>query len=424
MSAVALLAKDLGHSISGSADAENDRTEFLRKRGIEVYIGHRRSNLRSPDCVVYTNAIHPQNEERLFAFENGFRMLPRLLFLGHILKNYPREIIGITGTDGKSTTTAMIAHILKEYGTDPTVLLGGLHQDLEEGNYRRGQGPLVMEVDESDGYLKDFSTHYACFTNIHGDHLEHYEKDFVLYRNAILSFLCHSQQRIIPEAYMSQYLLYKKENGIAGGRDHLFSSNGQIDQYFFELIPGKHNRYNASCAIKVCEVFGVPPAVSKRSLESFRFVDRRFSIRYDSQRLTIIDDYAHTPREITAVLQAVKEKYPEARPIIIFEAHRYTRLEREFHDFVRCLSSPDIFKVFVLPIYSAYEEKKPDLFEKFLCELQTERPGTVLLTETQPLIEYVRVPSEEDLVLLFVGAGNSSGFSKALAKQLEVRDWT
>ena len=208
MSAAALLAKDLGYTVSGSADAENDRTELLRDRGIDIFIGHRADNVQRPDLVVFTNAVSEHNEELITVRALGIPALPRLTFLGSVLPRYPKPVIGITGTDGKSTTTAMVAHMLLENGEDPTVLLGGLHQDLEEGNYRRGKGPLVMEVDESDGFLRDFSVGVACFTNIHGDHLEHYEKDYSHYRDAIFDFVCHARERVFPASYADAYRSY------------------------------------------------------------------------------------------------------------------------------------------------------------------------------------------------------------------------
>lgn len=415
MSAAALLAKDSGYQVTGSADTENDRIDVLKKHGIEVFIGHRASNLRNPDLTVFTNAVHPENEEFRAALQRAIPLLPRLVFLGKLLMQYPREIIGVTGTDGKSTTTAMVAHILKSTGADPTVLLGGLHDSLEMGNYRYGKGPLVMEVDESDGYLRSFQTHLACFTNIHGDHLEHYEKDFNLYRDAILEFLFRAKERVFPESYISVVSDYRACHPNRDGNDYTFHLDQAIATQFYDLIPGLHNRSNACCAIKVCGIFGVSSKDSQRSLETFHFVDRRFSIRYDSARYTIIDDYAHTSREITSVLQAVQEKYPGIKPYLVFEAHRYSRLERESDNFISAFRSAELQNIFVLPIYSAYEEKKPELFDHFLSSLTSEVPLALYCREAEDIVRQMPKNPEKKAILLFVGAGNSSTISKKVA---------
>jgi len=419
MSAAALLAKDLGYTVSGSADAENDRTELLRDRGIDIFIGHRADNVQRPDLVVFTNAVSEHNEELITVRALGIPALPRLTFLGSVLPGYPKPVIGITGTDGKSTTTAMVAHMLLENGEDPTVLLGGLHQDLEEGNYRRGKGPLVMEVDESDGFLRDFSVDVACFTNIHGDHLEHYEKDYSHYRDAIFDFVCHARERVFPASYADAYRTYCNSRGITPGKAHLFELDPQIEHWYHHAIPGIHNRLNASAALKVCEVYGLSRERAIGCLENFPFVDRRFSIRYESNRVIVIDDYAHTPREIESVLQAVNERFPESLPHLVFEAHRYSRLEREFHDFVAVLSSRQIQKTHILPIYSAYEETKPELFERFLVAMRQNRPDTVFIEDTTQIVPTIPVAPTAPVVYLFVGAGHSSLHSKALASFLE-----
>ncbi len=419
MSAAALLAKDLGFTVSGSADADNDRTALLSNRGMEICIGHRSANVKAPDFVVYTNAIQASNEELKTVREKGISAFPRLVFLGKILPQYPKTVIGITGTDGKSTTTAMVAHMLIKNGEDPTVLLGGLHPDLEEGNYRQGTGPLVMEVDESDGYLRDFSVDVACFTNIHGDHLEHYEKDFSRYRNAIFDFLGHARERVFPASYDAAYRDFCISKATVPGRAHRFELDPDIERRYHREIPGIHNRVNASCALKVCEAYGLSREIAIASLDHFRFVDRRFSIRYAAPQVIVIDDYAHTPREIESVLQAVNERFPHFPPRIVFEAHRYSRLEREFHDFIAVLSSRQIRKAYVLPIFSAYEETKPELFDRFIEALREKRPDTTFIRDIAEIVPSIPTDPKEPAVFLFVGAGNSSRQSKTLASLLE-----
>jgi len=422
MSAAALLAKDLGFIVSGSADTENDRIVLLKNRGIEVFIGHRSANVKNPDMVVYTNAVSEQNEELKTVRAKEIPAFPRLIFLGRILPRYPKPVIGITGTDGKSTTTAMVAHMLIENGEDPTVLLGGLHQDLEEGNYRRGTGPLVMEVDESDGFLRDFSVDIACFTNIHGDHLEHYEKDFSRYQDAIFEFVSRARERIFPLGYAGAYRHFCDLRGIAHGTTRLFELDPEIERRYHREIPGIHNRLNASCALKVCEAYGLSGEKTMVCLDRFSFVDRRFSIRYASDRVVVIDDYAHTPREIESVLQAVNERFPRSLTYLVFEAHRYSRLEREFRDFIAVLSSRQIGKTYILPIYSAYEEMKPELFEQFVSVLGQNRPDAMFINDIAQIVPSIPTVPEYPVVCLFVGAGNSSRQSKALASLLERLD--
>ncbi|HPE69598.1 MAG TPA: Mur ligase domain-containing protein [Thermotogota bacterium] len=426
MSGVALLAKDLGIAVTGSVDRENERTLFLQTRGIQVFEGHCAKNLGSPDVVVYTNAVHADNVEWKKAREMDLPLLPRLTFLSHILKKAHKPVIGISGTDGKTTTTAMVAHILQQLGKDPTVLLGGIHESLRFGNYHPGVGPVVIEVDESDGFLTGIFPQVAAITNINGDHLEHYDQDFGNYRRAMFQFLQNAHKRVLPLSEKEGAALYQLDGAIPGSMARFFCREDPVVQgEVLTALPGKYNQENALCAVQCCSFLGIEPEKGLAALRDFHFVDRRFSHRYESEGLVVIDDYAHTPLEIESVIWAARETYPDHELLLAVEIHRYTRLRREMEHFLGVIGKAPVSRVMVLPVYSAYEETQPGLFSSFLHRLAQLRAGTRFCKNPEHVLQALfegeaasSGKSSKPKLLLFVGAGRSSQYSRQLSAML------
>lgn len=411
MSCAAMLAKDMGYQVTGSVDHQSDRVKTLETYGITVDVGHKAKNVRNPDVVIYTNAVAETNPELLEAKRNGIPMIGRLDFLSRLIAQSDRQLIGISGTDGKTTTTAMLAHILIHQGVDPSVLLGGIHEELPHGNYRKGKGPVVMEVCESDGELVLMRAHIGAVTNIRMDHLEHYHQMFEAYRQAILTYLNRSRHRVSSETIISQI--------DQSNHNHVYDGSHMIDLDGVLKIPGQYNRLNGACAITCAHVMGIPVNHALNHLEVFRNVDRRFSIRYESPSLVVIDDYAHTPDEIESVVQACRETYPEHAMVLAFEPHRYSRLERDALRFEEMLGRIDAEMSFLIPVYSAYERQKPHLYLDFHESLKKRSIDYCLCEEPQAIMDYLsNRESAQPVALLFVGAGNSSQWSKDLVARI------
>jgi len=405
MSGVALFANDLGYHVSGSSDQNNDRVSLLKSQGITIHIGHKRDNIQNPDICVFTTAVPEQNPELLEARRRNILVLSRLDFFRLLLRDSKCDLIGITGTDGKTSTTAMIGHILIQTGLDPTVILGGLHRDLEFGNYKRGTGPLVAEIDESDGYFKTIQSKIAVLTNLRGDHLEHYKDDLKHYKESMMTFIQNAEKSVVPCD-----LETIPDNAVC-------FSPGQYQAYseINEKIRDSYTKINLICAVKTCEQLSIDPQKAIAWMNNFENVDRRMTIRLTGEKLTIIDDYAHTPKEIEFSIQAVTHRYPNKKLIICFEAHRYTRLKRDMKLFAQTLSSPLIEKLIIMPVFSAYEVEEPPVFDKFkeLLDL-LDKPYTCV-QQPEEIIRQINNIGNTGTVLLMMGAGRSSEFSKKVS---------
>jgi len=408
MSSLAMLSKEMGFEVSGSCDFSNERSEYLKKRNIEIYLEHKCSNIKDPDIVVYTNAVNDDNPEMIETKKKGIKCLPRILFLKELLNKMGRKSIGITGTDGKTTTTAMIAHILINKGFDPVVLLGGVHKILEEGNFRMGNGPVVYELDESDGYFAQTRSEIAVITNVKGDHLENYSNDFSNYKDSMKKYSFNSKYTVIPDEYCHMLEIDGKINSsIKCFKYNDFESDCGISEYMWK---------NSLCAAETMELLNISKEESFSALSSFENVDRRMSIRYDDGNIRIIDDYAHTPTEIDYLIKSIPKDDDESL-ILILELHRFTRLRREHKNYIKILRNKNINKLLLLPIYSAYEKEDTDVYEEFICEMNSNFSNFEVVSGAKSIFDIIfsNISCEKN-ILLFCGAGNSSRISKQLSE--------
>ena len=406
MSGVALFANDLGYHVSGSSDQKNDRVDLLQSQGIYIQIGHKKENIQDHDICVFTTAVSDDNPEIIKAKKKKIVLFSRLDFLKLLIKESEKDLIGITGTDGKTSTTAMVGHILIRHGMDPTVLLGGVHKDLDFGNYRRGSGPLVAEIDESDGYFKNIKSQIAVLTNLRGDHLEHYKDDLKHYTESMITFIKNAQRGVVPcdlEDIPNNSVCF---------------SPIQYDAYceINEKIKDIYTKANLVCAVKTCEQLAIKPESAIANLTDFENVDRRMTIRLQNKNLLIVDDYAHTPKEIEFSIKAISDRYRNKKMIIVFEAHRYTRLKRDMKMFAQTLASPLVEELIVMPVFSAYEKEEPKIFEDFKCLLKALGKTFTCITTPNDIIHHIVPTENEETVLLMMGAGRSSEYSKKVAE--------
>jgi UDP-N-acetylmuramate--alanine ligase len=268
-----------------------------------------------------------------------------------------------------------------------------------------------MEVCESDGELVLIKPWIGAVTNIRMDHLEHYHQLFEEYHDAIVSFLFHAQRRVCSKGILAHIE--------PQSRNYAYDS---VDRDIDLRIPGKYNLMNASCAMVCASLLDIPESRSRIHLHTYQNVDRRFSVRFESDSLSIVDDYAHTPDEIESVVEACREAYPARSVILAFEPHRYSRLEREGVKFEHMLDQLPTDKNLLLPIYSAYEPQKPHLYENF-CKRVTQKNGRSQYCESaDDLYDWLDTQDRsKGIVILFVGAGDSSRFAKEVAHQIQIR---
>ncbi|MCY7271060.1 MAG: UDP-N-acetylmuramate--L-alanine ligase [Sphingomonas bacterium] len=379
MSGIAEVMHQLGYTVQGSDIAENAVIEGLRKVGIPVMIGHSADNLGDAAVVVCSTAIRADNPEVAAAVERRLPRVRRAEMLAELMRM--QSTIAVAGTHGKTTTTSMIACMLDAGGVDPTVINGGIINGYGS-NARLGKSDwMVVEADESDGSFLRLDGTIAVVTNIDPEHLDHYGT-FDNAKNAFVEFvenvpfyglavmnIDHAEvQSVLGRIRDRRVVTYgfsaladlraenvRSENGgsrfdaVVRGRDDSKRTIGEI----FLPMPGKHNVSNALAAIAVGLELGMDDATIAKGFVKFGGVKRRFSKVGEVDGATIIDDYAHHPVEIRAVLSAAREA-GTGRVIAVVQPHRYSRLRDLMVDFQNAFNDADI--VYVAPVYPAGEQ--------------------------------------------------------------------
>jgi len=344
ISAGAKLTLSRGMKVSGVNDEESPKTlDSLREAGVKIIYLKDFKELPDADLYVYSDAwIYRGPEIIENARATGKPVLSYFEFLGLVASEY--KVIAVSGTHGKTTTTAMIAGIMIDAGLDPTVVVGSFMKKLNT-NFRAGKSEyMVVEADEYNRHFLNFHPYIGVVTNIEADHLDYF-KDFPDIKNAFDKFLAQSENKIVD---------YKK---------YLT----KVPKLF---IPGEHNRQNAAAALAVVDILKIKEANAQKSLAEFSGTWRRLEKRGVTKEGTIIyDDYAHHPTEIRASIEALRELYREKKIVILFQPHLYSRTKALFDDFTKCFKGAD--KVLLLPIYFAREKKDESVSSEKLAEAIT-----------------------------------------------------
>lgn len=375
MSGLAEILLDEGFTVSGSDMRPSPLTELLEKRGAYIYYGQRRENLSGDlDLVVYTSAIHPDNPEMQAAAALSLPLLTRAELLGQMMKNYKLPI-AISGTHGKTTTTSMISEILLHAELDPTLSIGGILKTIG-GNIRIGHSEyFVTEACEYTNSFLSFYPKIGLILNIEADHLDFF-KDLADIRSSFHRFalLLPSDGALIINGSISDLSEITADVAcpiITFGMDPSFTYSatditydekgcasftllrkGAPDGHFTLSVPGEHNILNALAAIALADLLSVDPSVTAASLSDFHGTDRRFEYKGRINGITIIDDYAHHPTEITATLKAAAN-YPHKDLYCVFQPHTFSRTKTFMKDFAKALSHADY--VILADIYPARE---------------------------------------------------------------------
>jgi len=376
MSGLAEILKNLDFDVSGSDLREGENTLALTRLGVRIDVGHRSTNVTGADVVVYSSAIVPQNPELLRAHELGIPVISRAEMLAELMR--VKYGVAIAGSHGKTTTTSLVATILRSGGLDPTVVVGGRMASFGS-NAKLGQGDLlVAEADESDGSFLRLTPTIAVVTNIDPEHLDHYgsharlKEAFVEFIEKVpfygLAVLCLDHpdvQDLLPRVHrrhvtygLSQQADYSARNLHAEGTSMSFDAyrRGESLGRFSVRMPGQHNVQNTLAAIAVADELALPLDVMKSSLATFHGVARRFSVVSEPNSIALVDDYGHHPAEIRATLSAARRAY-SGRVLVAFQPHRYTRTEALFDDFACAFNDADV--VLVTDVYPAGEARIP-----------------------------------------------------------------
>jgi len=441
MSGLAEILRSLEFDVSGSDMKESDTTRRLQALGVRADVGHRAENVRGVDVVVYSSAISRDNPELSEARALGIPVIGRAEMLAELMR--VKYGVAIAGSHGKTTTTSLVATVLRAAGLDPTVVVGGKMAALGS-NARLGAGDLlVAEADESDGSFLRLTPTIAVVTNIDPEHLDHYGtldklKDaFVEFAARVpfygLAVLCldhpHVQDILprVPRRHVTYGVSPHADYSARGihfrGLETSFNAyrRGEPLGGFTVRMPGAHNVLNCLATIAVADELEVPLDVTKQALSTFGGVARRFTVVGQLGGVTLVDDYGHHPAEIRATIDAAQRAFPgeDHRIIVAFQPHRYSRTRDLFDDFTRAFNQADV--LFVTDIYPAGEAPLPGITAERLVQSIREHGHHDARyvgnkAEIPDAIEPILRPGD---VVIALGAGDVNQAVRGLKSRLE-----
>lgn len=434
MSGIARLLLTHGYEVTGSDLGDGEQVRQLRELGIRVSHGHHGTNICGADLVVHSSAVKADNPEIVAAGEKQLPVIPRAEMLAELMRL--KHGVAVAGAHGKTTTTSMIGTVLMEAGLDPTIVVGGRMDNFGGSNARLGNGEfMVVESDESDGSFSHLSHAIGVVTNLDREHIDFYQ-NMTSIKRAFLNFLndtafyglnviCGDDphlKTLLPRVRRRkvtygqgknntyQLVEYTPEPGLTLSRIKV----GQ-DSFTLRLqLPGIHNALNALAAVVVADELEVPRSRTLEALANFKGVQRRFQRRGSKNGVEFIDDYAHHPREIKATLAAARERYPEKKIRVVFQPHRYSRLEDLFDEFARCFQDCD--SVAITELYAAGEQSIAGISSESLVDALQKNGHPQALFESTPMAAIHSWLSQSDAgdVIFTLGAGDLPNVYKEL----------
>ncbi|MDP3790599.1 MAG: UDP-N-acetylmuramate--L-alanine ligase [Candidatus Omnitrophota bacterium] len=440
MSSIAIILLKMGYKISGSDLESNSLTEKLKKLGADIFIGHSEGNV-GPDVeiAVYSSCINNANPEIVQARQRGIPIVKRAEVLGELLNS--KKGIAITGTHGKTTTTSLISVMLENGGLDPTVIIGG-EVALFGSNAKYGNGEfLVAEADESDGsfiYLKPF---YSVITNIEMEHVDYYgtledsitayaafanntKKQGALFYNNddenIKKMLKNFKGKSESFSLYKGADIYPHEIKMSEFRSsYLCVYKNEVLGRVFLKIPGRHNILNSLAAIQVGLKAGLSFEKITQGIQDFTGTKRRFHLRADCEGVMLIDDYAHHPTEIRAVLEACGN-WKGRRLVVIFQPHRYSRTKFLAEEFGRCFKG--CHKLILTDIYAASEEPIEGISSKVIYDrVKKHGPDDVIMLGKKEIADHIMKSKKSGDMILVLGAGDIKDIANELSEKLNKR---
>mgnify|MGYP001424667274 CR=1 FL=1 len=407
--------------LTGSDTNESDTLARIRSYGIPVSMGHKAENVGDAELVVYTAAVKADNPELVAARAKGIPVVERSVMLGMVTRRYPNPV-AVSGTHGKTTTTALITQILINAGIDPTAIIGGKLPFIG-GNGRVGKSDTI--VCEACEYVDTFLQLYPAISvilNVDGDHLDY----FGTVDNIIKSFHQFAQQTsklLVVNGDDANSM--KAVSGITNAEIITFGLKSTDDYYAENIadtkeakerfsvmkhgkkladvtlsIPGKHNIYNALAAFAVADQMGVDAEGIAASLHQFTGVHRRFEILGKFNGITVADDFAHHPTELTATLTAANQM-GFRRVWAVFQPHTFSRTSMLLDDFAKALTIPD--KVVLSEILAVREVNTYHVYAKDLAD---KVPGSVWFKTFEEIADYVTANAREGDLILTLGGGD------------------
>jgi UDP-N-acetylmuramate--alanine ligase len=440
MSAIAEILLRRGYAISGCDVRDGPAAGRLRRLGASVAVGHSADHLATADVVVVSRAVAEGTDEIRAARAAGLPVLHRAEVLAQIMGS--SRSIAVVGTHGKTTTTAMLARVLMAAGLDPTALVGAYVPEFDS-NAVAGAGPwTVAEVDESDGSLVYVAPTGVVLTSLDvTDHRDfyasaaHLEETFARFLRAIApdGFLVACADH--PGARACAALLGGRAStygfdAAASVRGEMHAVDGWSTRAAVRVdggpaadlilrVPGRHNVSNALGAIAAALQVGVPLATATAALAEFRGASRRFEVRGEVAGVMVVDDYAHNPVKVAAVLRAAREGWPHRRVIALFQPHRFSRTRTTHAEFGHAFDAAD--EVVVTEIYAADEAPQPGISAQLIVDAVTSHRPVHFSPTTEAAVDLLSRLAGPGAIVLTLGAGDIGRAGDLLLRRLAER---
>ncbi|BET31592.1 MULTISPECIES: UDP-N-acetylmuramate--L-alanine ligase [Wolbachia] len=443
MSAIAEILHNSNCKVQGSDAQSNNNVDRLQKLGIEVYIGHNADNISQAQIVVYSSAIESDNVELIAAKNNNKIVLHRSDMLAELLRD--KYVIAVSGSSGKTTTTAMIASIFDHSGIDATVTVGGILNSYKSNFKLGGSDTFLIEADESDGTMLKIPAKIAVITSINNDHIDYYGT-FDNIKNAFSQFVNNAGSAVLPDSVDIDYdagnsITFGFENGsirASNIKQHANSiefdvlnnwipalragmTKGKCTEMSSQCVTlgssplknivlsnaiGIHKVSNALAAISVAIKLGISDADIKKGLLEFQGVARRFSLIADIKGVKLIEDYAHHPNEIYATLTAARS-ITKGKVIGIIEPLRFARIRNFFDEFIRIFMMFDY--VILTPVHPPEDKPIPgcgiDDIQKAL--ISNGFNNTKIMNDALLISHFISDSTSPSDIVLFIGAGSN-----------------
>lgn len=380
MRGLANLLISQGVKVSGSEKNYSHGLKELELLGANVFLGHNETNITNADIVVYSTAINKDNPEMIAAHEKNIEVIHRSKMLQRISES--KKVIAITGTHGKTSSTAMIAHVLKENGFDPSFAIGSSWAEFKLGSYLGSGDWFVIEADESDASMLNLCPEIGLVLNLEPEHMCFYghsynnlEQAFVSFMDNVVSHLIYCldnenlaraqeksklDKKISYSSVNKQADVWVENKGFSGGvQNYCLHELGDISQGS-TYIAGEHQLLNLAGVYLVCRKVGIDKKDFIHAMKSFQLPGRRFDelgLAFGIKNTVVIDDYGHHPHEISVTVKAVRSKYPNRRIVMLFQPHKFSRVKDNFQGFINELSVVD--ELILLDVYPAGEEFMP-----------------------------------------------------------------
>ena len=445
MSGIAEIMSKMGYRVQGSDANKSNNTKRLEKKNIKVFIGHKKSNVKRADIVFFSTAIKNSNIEMISARENNIPTLPRFKILSHLMRL--KKGIAISGSHGKTTTTTMVSSIFMHQNLKPTIINGGIINEIGT-NTKLGTGEwMVVEADESDGTFLKLPATISAITNIDKEHLDYY-KSFSILKKSFKKFItqvpfygfsvvCNDDpylKKLITDIKSTSIIKYgfsknsdiralnvrvKNDSVVFDVENNLLKNNKKIIKNYQLPMLGSYNILNALVGIAISLKLKLPQQKTKKALKNFDGVARRFTKIDRINNNLFIDDYAHHPTEIDSVLSAAKQSQSLNNIIAVFQPHRYSRVLTLKKEFSKCFKKANT--VLVLDIYAAGEKNYTSFKIKTLVNLIRNNSKTdTHYIESIDLVSKFLNTGKRNLVI-FMGAGDISSQAVSFVNRQKVK---